>query len=211
MEGRCAKHPFEASENTCRSCGNSFCADCLVYSFGPKKPPFCIACALAAAGVRSTAGNTPVKPKKEIDKETRQQRRAEKQSKKQSGPPVEIDWTMPADPTEGLTEDDLLLPEAQAPAPAPPPPHAPPHAPAHAPEGARPDAAPGPPPDRSDLPTASESPYAEPPQDLLRQAEVPMPTMPGMEPPAPPPPPPQVCMVIELTLAGTVNVCVTPV
>ena len=50
MEGRCAKHQFEASEDVCRECGNEFCSECLVYSFGPKKPPFCIACALAAAG-----------------------------------------------------------------------------------------------------------------------------------------------------------------
>ncbi len=69
MEGRCAKHQFEASEDVCRECGNEFCSECLVYSFGPKKPPFCIACALAAAGVRTTAANAPVKPKKELKKE----------------------------------------------------------------------------------------------------------------------------------------------
>jgi hypothetical protein len=48
----CAKHPFEEPSATCRSCGTPFCDDCLVYAFGPKKPPFCVHCALVAAGIR---------------------------------------------------------------------------------------------------------------------------------------------------------------
>src|SRR5438045_7854000 len=56
---RCVRHPFELAEDGCARCGLLFCGECLVYSFGPKKPPFCIPCAVAAAGVRSTAGSRP--------------------------------------------------------------------------------------------------------------------------------------------------------
>jgi hypothetical protein len=39
----------------CRRCGLSWCEACLVYSFGPKKPPYCMSCAMFASGVRSSA------------------------------------------------------------------------------------------------------------------------------------------------------------
>ena len=48
----CEAHPFDEAHDDCRMCGQSFCDDCLVYSFGPKRPPFCVPCALEAAGVR---------------------------------------------------------------------------------------------------------------------------------------------------------------
>ena len=109
MEGRCAKHQFEAAGDVCRACGNEFCPECLVYSFGPDKPPFCIACALAAAGVRTTAGNAPLKSKKELIRETRARRKAAKESQKHGTGAVDVEWSLNADPTEGLTEQDLLL------------------------------------------------------------------------------------------------------
>lgn len=49
----CLRHMEEPSTGECRSCHGSYCARCLVYSFGPKKPPFCVGCALRASGVRS--------------------------------------------------------------------------------------------------------------------------------------------------------------
>jgi hypothetical protein len=52
----CESHPFEEAADTCRSCTMDFCSDCLVYSYGASKPPYCIPCALAASGVRKTAG-----------------------------------------------------------------------------------------------------------------------------------------------------------
>ena len=52
----CDSHPFEAATGTCRSCSLDFCPDCLVYTHGESKPPFCIPCALVASGVRKTAG-----------------------------------------------------------------------------------------------------------------------------------------------------------
>jgi len=54
----CDSHPFEAAAATCRSCSLGFCDDCLVYSYGANKPPYCIPCALAASGVRKTAGRS---------------------------------------------------------------------------------------------------------------------------------------------------------
>jgi hypothetical protein len=48
----CDAHPFDVSAGTCRACKQDFCAECLVYAFGPKKAPFCVPCALEAAGIR---------------------------------------------------------------------------------------------------------------------------------------------------------------
>ena len=48
----CDTHPFDSAAGTCRACKLDFCADCLVYAFGPRTPPFCIPCALQAAGIR---------------------------------------------------------------------------------------------------------------------------------------------------------------
>jgi hypothetical protein len=78
MDGRCDKHSFEPSERICRSCGGEFCQDCLVYSHGHRKPPYCVSCALAAAGVRSSAGRPVVRSKREIRKAIRDERRNEK-------------------------------------------------------------------------------------------------------------------------------------
>ena len=64
MVERCVKHNFETVENTCRTCGRGYCNECLVYSFGPKKPPYCVSCALAAAGVRRSAAAQPVRAQK---------------------------------------------------------------------------------------------------------------------------------------------------
>lgn len=46
----CRLHPSATAAGTCRTCRDEYCADCLVYSFGPAKPPFCVHCALVAAG-----------------------------------------------------------------------------------------------------------------------------------------------------------------
>lgn len=78
MDRTCSKHPFEGAEDACRRCGAWFCGECLVYAFGPRRPPYCIGCAIAAAGVRSTAAN-PSASRKELRaaaKERRKQRKA---------------------------------------------------------------------------------------------------------------------------------------
>ena len=50
----CVRHYEEPMEASCRVCHRTFCNRCLVYSFGPNKPPFCVGCALSASGVRTT-------------------------------------------------------------------------------------------------------------------------------------------------------------
>lgn len=56
----CQRHFEESVAGYCRTCNAPFCERCLVFAFGPKKPPYCIACALAVSGVRSNAGNRVV-------------------------------------------------------------------------------------------------------------------------------------------------------
>ena len=50
--GYCLRHMEEPSTASCRSCNGSYCARCLVFAFGPKKPPYCVGCALHVSGVR---------------------------------------------------------------------------------------------------------------------------------------------------------------
>jgi len=51
----CLRHMEEPATGECRNCHGTFCSRCLVFSFGPKKPPFCVGCALVASGVRNGA------------------------------------------------------------------------------------------------------------------------------------------------------------
>jgi hypothetical protein len=60
MAVTCEAHPFDEATDNCKTCGRDFCPDCLVYAHGESKPPFCIPCALVAAGVRRE-GRVPVK------------------------------------------------------------------------------------------------------------------------------------------------------
>lgn len=52
---RCIKHNFDDAVGSCRTCANEFCRQCLVFPHGSKKPPLCVECALARAGVRTQA------------------------------------------------------------------------------------------------------------------------------------------------------------
>ena len=54
----CMRHYEEPVVAHCRTCARPYCSRCLVYSFGPDKPPFCVGCALNASGVRNK--NKPV-------------------------------------------------------------------------------------------------------------------------------------------------------
>ncbi len=51
----CHTHSDAPAAGTCRACLEQFCDHCLVYSYGRAKPPFCMECALRAAGVRQPA------------------------------------------------------------------------------------------------------------------------------------------------------------
>jgi hypothetical protein len=77
MDRSCIKHPFEGAEDACRACAQTFCGECLVYAFGPRRPPYCIGCAIAAAGVRSTAANPAAsrRERRAAAKERRRERR----------------------------------------------------------------------------------------------------------------------------------------
>ena len=49
---RCGVHGFAHATGHCRACRDAYCKDCLVYPFGQRRPPYCVRCALVAAGVR---------------------------------------------------------------------------------------------------------------------------------------------------------------
>jgi hypothetical protein len=70
MLDSCSKHPHERGVALCRRCGGSWCSSCLVYSFGPKKPPYCMSCAMVAGGVRTSAA-LPAMPKRQLKAQMR--------------------------------------------------------------------------------------------------------------------------------------------
>jgi hypothetical protein len=111
LDERCARHQFEAAVDRCRQCGHPFCGECLVYSFGEKQPPFCIPCALSAAGVRSNAARQPALPKKELRRRQRAETRvAEEAAQRASAGTAQIDWSLPIDGTGGEVVTDSPFP-----------------------------------------------------------------------------------------------------
>jgi hypothetical protein len=110
LEERCARHQFEAAEDVCRTCGYDFCGECLVYAFGANKAPYCLSCALAASGVRSTATVRPVRSKREIKDRHKQWCRARSTNHHESRR-VEVapfDELVPAAPMPTEPEDNPL-------------------------------------------------------------------------------------------------------
>ncbi len=77
----CTKHPHEMGVALCRRCGQAWCSNCLVHSFGPKKPPFCMSCAMVAGGVRTNA-TLPAMPRKQLKAQMRAQKAAAKAAAK---------------------------------------------------------------------------------------------------------------------------------
>ncbi len=45
----CHTHADLPAAGTCRTCGQEYCEDCLVYAFGEGKQPYCIDCAVSAS------------------------------------------------------------------------------------------------------------------------------------------------------------------
>jgi hypothetical protein len=112
MEERCIRHQFEPVADFCRNCGDGYCPECLVYSFGRNEQPYCVSCALAAAGVRSNAARPATKSRKEIRRQAKERKKAEKQAKetaKVEVKPVEIDWSIPPDAEQGEEATDTGL------------------------------------------------------------------------------------------------------
>jgi hypothetical protein len=104
MQGRCDKHLFEAAEDRCGRCGFEFCGECLVYSFGLKKPPLCIPCAVVAAGIRSNAAPPPIeaRARKQLRKERRS---AFRRGRRAESATPELD----ALPADDLSVDDAPI------------------------------------------------------------------------------------------------------
>ena len=78
----CVRHYEEPIADTCRTCRNDFCSRCLVYAFGPGKPPYCVGCALTASGVRSNRQQIVVHHAPEPRRPSRAERKAEKAARK---------------------------------------------------------------------------------------------------------------------------------
>jgi hypothetical protein len=49
---RCGVHGFAHASARCRACRDAYCGECLVYPSGPRRQPYCVGCALVAAGIR---------------------------------------------------------------------------------------------------------------------------------------------------------------
>ena len=95
MVESCDKHPHEKGVALCRRCGYSWCGSCLVYSFGPKRPPYCMSCAMLAGGVKTTASK-PAMPKKEL----KARMRAVKAAAKAGGEPESTEPTESGESSE---------------------------------------------------------------------------------------------------------------
>jgi hypothetical protein len=111
MQGRCDKHLFEAAEDRCGKCGYEFCGECLVYAFGAKKPPFCIPCAVAAAGIRSNAGIRPMADAREL-KALRKERRSafRKKNRGEASPEPSLEGMPALEPSLGMSAPSPVLP-----------------------------------------------------------------------------------------------------
>lgn len=51
-QDHCSDHQFEPAVDVCRQCRRPCCHECVVYAFGADQPPYCLPCAMRAAGVR---------------------------------------------------------------------------------------------------------------------------------------------------------------
>jgi hypothetical protein len=71
----CAKHTGVISSGSCGQCGLEYCEDCLVFPFGTNKPPMCVGCALAFAGVRHKGAAKPRVPKQRVSWSERRRRK----------------------------------------------------------------------------------------------------------------------------------------
>ena len=96
----CSKHPHEKGEALCRRCGHGWCSNCLVYAFGPKKPPYCMSCAMVAGGVKSAAA-MPAMSKRQL----KAQMRAMKAQQKSVAKPATEAAEEPATEAASTTTD----------------------------------------------------------------------------------------------------------
>lgn len=52
MRTDCQRHLMEPAVDVCGGCIETYCRECLVYPFGAGGAPYCVACAVTAAGLR---------------------------------------------------------------------------------------------------------------------------------------------------------------
>lgn len=112
----CVRHYEEPAADTCRTCRNDFCSRCLVYAFGPKKPPFCVGCALTASGVRSNRNQMVVHQAPEPRRLSRAERKAEKAARKLAAKHAKAGGSSPAPAEPPATLEPLV--EGPVPVPA---------------------------------------------------------------------------------------------
>jgi hypothetical protein len=116
----CKKHLGIMAAGSCGECGEEFCEDCLVYPFGTSRPPMCVACALAFAGVRHRGRQRA--PKQRLSWSERRRRKSQPTVPTVSVPTrsletevdIELPFGEPAMPFLVDTEEPTRLPEAPA-------------------------------------------------------------------------------------------------
>jgi len=117
MLDSCGKHPHEIGIALCRRCGGAWCANCLVYAFGSKKPPYCMSCAMVAGGVRSSAA-LPAMPRRQLKAQMKALRIAAKAAANGEVPAAEAAEAEP-EMAEAYSQTDWSTPwweDRQAPA-----------------------------------------------------------------------------------------------
>lgn len=104
----CIKHPHEHGVSHCGRCGGSWCADCLVHAYGPKKAPLCMSCAMFAAGVRTHA-DRPALGRRELKALAKQAKAAAKGGEPSTAPAPSA--PAPSAPAASDAVDDITAPD----------------------------------------------------------------------------------------------------
>jgi len=112
----CVKHPHEPGAALCGRCGGAWCNDCIVYAYGPKKPPLCLGCAMVAGGVRSASAR-PAMPRRQLkalQKAAKAEAKAAAKAAKAAGKaePEPVEETAAAMTAAPVVEPELVAPVA---------------------------------------------------------------------------------------------------
>jgi hypothetical protein len=75
----CTKHSHETAVASCRRCALDWCATCVVYTYGIERPPYCLSCALVAAGVRAH-GAFPAATRRQLSAKRKAAKRAAREA-----------------------------------------------------------------------------------------------------------------------------------
>ncbi|MCD9624560.1 hypothetical protein [Rhabdothermincola salaria] len=94
IDTHCVRHQFEEAIDRCRVCDEPFCGECLVFAFGAEHPPYCLNCALSAAGVR-VRGARPAKVSRRELRRREKEAAARAKAEAESPPQPPIDWSFP--------------------------------------------------------------------------------------------------------------------